>query len=591
MLTAKYMIGLIKSIISCKILNPKGFDQSNVEEFLDIKDMEEMSTHCLNLFYQLMQLRMLITQIEILSSKTKDPTQIGSILDSVKNYLPIIIELAALNPIPAVVEIFGAQQSSKGPQLDVLKNLLKEEDIFFLEKLSLRGWRQLSVNRFHFFNSSSSSQLISLHSLINPLAGEVSIIDNKIKAVSHFPSIKLNEISLQRMSGRWFYEVIILSDGLMQIGWADSHFRCDPTCGQGVGDHLHSWAFDGLRTKRWCVSCENYGKKWKTGDVLGVLVDMDLLEMSYYLNGENLGVAFEAFHFAGLFPALSLNMRQCIRLNIGTTNFIYPPSNVDGLPFRPIFEALKRSSTTTESKLNKEESSKNKNEASVDLLNEINSSLKSNDRVVSPAEDESSNSQSKLDDSIDMVRHYDDCSGPNNLSPIRGIDVRHVERRAQDVEEEEGEDDDEDDEDEDDEEEEEEDGSQEDDLGGNDDDNDDEDGDEGDNEEIEQHRPTWGLRAQDEYDETDDHSSELRRQILVENLIGMGFPIDWAIRAAEHCDSSSSSSNESAAIAWIIEKMELEQAKMEEYSANSSRHGDEEDEENNSNNTNNHNSK
>ena len=230
------MIGLIKSIISCKILNPKGFDQSNGEEFLDMKDMEEMSMNCLSLFYQLMQLRMLITQIEVVSSKTKDSTQIGSILDSVKVYLPIVIELAALNPIPTVVDIFGAQEASKGPQLDVLKNLLKEEDIFFLEKLSLRGWRQLSVNRFHFFNS--SSQLISLHSLINPLAGEVSIIDNKIKAVSHFPSIKLNEISLQRMSGRWFYEVIILSDGLMQIGWADSHFRCDPTCGQGNDEFL-----------------------------------------------------------------------------------------------------------------------------------------------------------------------------------------------------------------------------------------------------------------------------------------------------------------------------------------------------------------
>ena len=50
------------------------------------------------------------------------------------------------------------------------------------------------------------------------------------------------------MSGRWFYECCLLSDGLMQIGWADEHFRSDPVCGQGVGDHLHSWAFDGLRT-------------------------------------------------------------------------------------------------------------------------------------------------------------------------------------------------------------------------------------------------------------------------------------------------------------------------------------------------------
>ena len=94
-----------------------------------------------------------------------------------------------------------------------------------------------------------------------------------------------------------------MSDGLMQIGWADKNFRCDPSCGQGVGDHLHSWAYDGLRMKKWCVSCDSYGKKWRVGDVVGVLVDMDLLEMTYFLNGEALGPAFVGFHVSGLFPA------------------------------------------------------------------------------------------------------------------------------------------------------------------------------------------------------------------------------------------------------------------------------------------------
>ena len=40
----------------------------------------------------------------------------------------------------------------------------------------------------------------------------------------------------------------------------------------------------------------------------------------------------------------------------------------------------------------------------------------------------------------------------------------------------------------------------------------------------------------------------------------MGFPVEWAIRAAEHCDVTL---NESMAIAWIIERMEMENAKME----------------------------
>jgi len=69
--------------------------------------------------------------------------------------------------------------------------------------------------------------------------------------LTHFPSVRLSGVALERMTGRWFYEVTLLSDGLMQLGWANSLFRCDPICGQGVGDHIHSWAYDGLRSKKW----------------------------------------------------------------------------------------------------------------------------------------------------------------------------------------------------------------------------------------------------------------------------------------------------------------------------------------------------
>jgi hypothetical protein len=38
--------------------------------------------------------------------------------------------------------------------------------------------------------------------------------------------------------------------------------------------------------KKWNVSCEAYGKRWHAGDTVGVLIDMDLLEMRFYLNGK-----------------------------------------------------------------------------------------------------------------------------------------------------------------------------------------------------------------------------------------------------------------------------------------------------------------
>lgn len=71
-----------------------------------------------------------------------------------------------------------------------------------------------------------------------------------------------------------------------------------------------------------------------------------------------------------------------------------------------------------------------------------------------------------------------------------------------------------------------------------------------------------GEDVDDEEQEVNNHLNELRRQALIESLIGMGFPVEWALRAAEHCDASVS---ESAAITWIIERMDVENSgKMDE---------------------------
>lgn len=88
------------------------------------------------------------------------------------------------------------------------------------------------------------------------------------------------------------------------------------------------------------VSCEAYGRRWRLGDTVGVLVDMDLLEMRFFLNGEDLGPAFEDFSAYELHPALSLNVRQCVRLNFGQFKFLHPPNEVDGKPFKPVVSAL-----------------------------------------------------------------------------------------------------------------------------------------------------------------------------------------------------------------------------------------------------------
>jgi hypothetical protein len=288
-----------------------------------------------------------------------------------------LISIALLDPVNSVVQAFhkataeqqqadgAGDHTSTGQQLDVLSNLLREGDICFLEKISLRVWR-------HFHNGDNTSKTNSGdakhgksgHSLSPrlqpaPISGEVQILGNRIRALSHFPSVKIYPVNLEKMSGRWFYECTLLSDGLMQIGWADRAFRSDPVCGQGVGDHLHSWAIDGLRTKKWNVSCEPYGTRWKVEDVIGVLVDMDLLEMKFFINGVDLGPAFINFQATGLYPAISLNVRQCLRVNYGQELFMFPPDVVDKLPYRPVQDAVNWKSPAKKASKNVEKIQRN----------------------------------------------------------------------------------------------------------------------------------------------------------------------------------------------------------------------------------------
>jgi hypothetical protein len=178
--------------------------------------------------------------------------------------------------------------------------------------------------------------------------GLASVDGWRVRAVGAFPTVRLAGCFLAAGEGRWYYEATLLTDGLMQIGWAASvpqthsvahgsdadteitidqaeelkkkegsekeegidnaaenkhdyeqvggcsGFVCDPLDGTGCGDHFKSWAFDGFRQRRWCVSSSAYGERWRMGDVLGCLLDLNNLEVTFTLNGKDMGPAFTA---------------------------------------------------------------------------------------------------------------------------------------------------------------------------------------------------------------------------------------------------------------------------------------------------------
>lgn len=131
-----------------------------------------------------------------------------------------------------------------------------------------------------------------------------------------------NEDEEDCVSHKYAYEVKLESDGLMQIGWVNDNFEFDAEGGNGVGDDTHSYGYDGNRAKKWhgkyCSMRTSYGLKWAVGDIITCAIDMDVGEIRYYKNGEDMGVAFYGVLVScGWYPAISLSTGEQCKFQFG----------------------------------------------------------------------------------------------------------------------------------------------------------------------------------------------------------------------------------------------------------------------------------
>jgi len=121
-----------------------------------------------------------------------------------------------------------------------------------------------------------------------------------------------------------YYEVHLeTAGGLHQVGWANLRdFKPNTETGDGAGDDAASYAMDASRRLTFHAGKEEaYGVSSSTttskaGDVLGCLYDTSAKELSYSLNGKDLGVAFtltDGDH-QPLVPALSANQGEILDL-------------------------------------------------------------------------------------------------------------------------------------------------------------------------------------------------------------------------------------------------------------------------------------
>ena len=125
-------------------------------------------------------------------------------------------------------------------------------------------------------------------------------------------------------SGKWYYEVVLETSGCMQIGWADACYNANSDRGDGCGDGIGSWAFDGWRCYKWHKAPVPWGSKWRKGDVIGVGVDMEERTVSFWRNGlgeeSGCGLAFTSDGFkpcGGVRMCLSFNRKEKCRVVLG----------------------------------------------------------------------------------------------------------------------------------------------------------------------------------------------------------------------------------------------------------------------------------
>lgn len=137
--------------------------------------------------------------------------------------------------------------------------------------------------------------------------------------------------------GKWMYELQLRSKGVMQIGWCSA--QCRFTQDTGVGDTRNSYGLDGSKRRIWHIYTRNqYGPYWRSGDILGVCLDMERGTIEYHRNGVSLGEAFndvERGPGVALFPAVSLAFNDSVTANFGGSPFRHPISMYKPLQQKP----------------------------------------------------------------------------------------------------------------------------------------------------------------------------------------------------------------------------------------------------------------
>ncbi|XP_018496481.1 RING finger and SPRY domain-containing protein 1 [Galendromus occidentalis] len=166
----------------------------------------------------------------------------------------------------------------------------------------------------------------------NDASEYLKISPNGLEARTDASSFEFVRSTFEVSRGCWYYEVHLVTSGIMQIGWATRDSRFSNHDGCGIGDDQYSIAYDGCRQSIWHRARKTPidHKEWQPGDILGCLLDIDRQDCIFSLNGVALPAVlcsgiFDSTKGSGFFAAASFMTYQQCRFNFGLHELVYPP--------------------------------------------------------------------------------------------------------------------------------------------------------------------------------------------------------------------------------------------------------------------------
>ena len=139
-------------------------------------------------------------------------------------------------------------------------------------------------------------------------------------------------------SGKVYYEFTIFSENWSkaypQAGWATPEFekRLGEYSSKGCGDDEFSWGVDGMRHRKWHSGHTSFDVSWRSGDTIGVAIDVNAKKCFFGQNGEwKEGFSDMKKIEGGVYPCLSMGHCE-ITLNLGSAPFLFPGPTPEFLP-------------------------------------------------------------------------------------------------------------------------------------------------------------------------------------------------------------------------------------------------------------------